>query len=104
MVFKYPWMHDYFEGPFSRENWRIGLAPRPTYTYYPYKRTAYGYNDNRALYAADIPVWCCSGVILLFIFWPVGIALLGVGCGRTVCELARPPAEPEILETTYVYY
>lgn len=28
MVFKYAWLHDYFEVPFNEEKWRIGLAPR----------------------------------------------------------------------------
>lgn len=28
MIYKYAWVHDYFEIPFAEEKWRIGLAPR----------------------------------------------------------------------------
>ena len=28
MIYKYGWLHDYFEQPFSEEKWRIGLSPR----------------------------------------------------------------------------
>lgn len=29
LIFKYSWLHDYFSVPFSEENWRIGLSPKP---------------------------------------------------------------------------
>ena len=28
MIYKYSWLHDYFETPFNEEKWRIGLSPR----------------------------------------------------------------------------
>jgi len=93
MLFKYGWVHDYFEVPFGEEKWRIGLAPRRMY---------FVSRNHDPVSAIDVPVWCAGGIIVCFIFPPVGLALIAVGACRAGCELAR--CDEPATTTTYVVY
>lgn len=95
MIFKYSWLHDYFVVPFSDEKWRIGLAPKPTYLVGVTSK-------NHPSDAADVPLWCISGVLCCFVFPPLGLALLAVGACRAGQESARPKQSEKT--TTYVVY
>jgi len=100
MIYKYTWMHDYFEVPYEREKWRIGLAAEPRG---PRRRYFVSYPRHSAMDGVDIPLWCGTGIILCFIFPPVGIALIAVGACRTGCEVIRCAEDDRVRETYIVY-
>lgn len=53
--------------------------------------------------AADVPLWCISGVLCCFVFPPVGLVLLAIGACRAGQEGARAHNDAE-RTTTYVMY